>query len=163
MPSVGTYLLSFALVGRFWVVHHGLFQRVRAFDGRLMALNLLFLALIVLVPFAAELDDRYTSESLAVAVFGTVLGLTALVNWMMRMHVERAGLVDRRQPQTDRAGDRFSLWLAVTFLVSVPVAFLSVSRRAPPVARDRGASLPPAKADALRSVTGTSAHGEPSR
>jgi uncharacterized membrane protein len=34
LPSVGAQLLSFALVGRFWVVHHNLFECLRAFDRR---------------------------------------------------------------------------------------------------------------------------------
>ena len=60
-------------------------------------------------------------EALTVGEAATATG------WSARMlrYLERTGLVDRRQPETDRAGDRFSLLLAVTFLVSVPVAFLS--------------------------------------
>ena len=57
LPSLGAYLLAFALVGRFWVIHHNLFEKLRGFDRTLMALNLSFLALIVLVPFSAELYD----------------------------------------------------------------------------------------------------------
>ena len=33
LGSVGAYVLSFALVGRFWVVHHSMFETLRAFDG----------------------------------------------------------------------------------------------------------------------------------
>jgi hypothetical protein len=47
LPSLGAYALAFALVGRFWVIHHNLFEKLRGFDRALMALNLLFLALIV--------------------------------------------------------------------------------------------------------------------
>lgn len=36
--------LSFAVIGRFWVVHHRFFAEVDAFDGRLLGLNLLYLA-----------------------------------------------------------------------------------------------------------------------
>ena len=55
LPSLGAYVLAFALVGRFWVIHHNLFEKMRDFDRTLMAMNLTFLALIVLVPFSAEL------------------------------------------------------------------------------------------------------------
>src|SRR5687768_8301565 len=70
VPSLIAYLLAFALVGRFWIIHHRLFEALHGFDGRLMVLNLSFLAMIVLVPFGTELFDRYTSEPVAAAVFG---------------------------------------------------------------------------------------------
>ena len=58
-----------------------------------MALNLAFLSLICLMPFATNLYDRYPDESLAAAVFGLTLGLASLVNWVMHVHVGRAKLV----------------------------------------------------------------------
>ena len=60
-----------------------------------MALNLLYLALIALLPFSTDLFDRYNDQSLAAAVFGAILGLAALVNWLMHLHAVRAGLVPR--------------------------------------------------------------------
>ena len=68
LPSLGAYALAFALVGRFWVIHHNLFEKLHSFDRTLMALNLLFLSLIVLMPFSAQLYDVYTSRPLAAAV-----------------------------------------------------------------------------------------------
>ena len=37
------YVLTFALVGRFWVIHHNLFETLERFDGQMMVLNLVFL------------------------------------------------------------------------------------------------------------------------
>jgi uncharacterized membrane protein len=34
------YAISFAVIGRFWLVHHRFFSEVEAFDGRLIGLNL---------------------------------------------------------------------------------------------------------------------------
>src|SRR5215217_6419781 len=93
LPSLGAYALAFALVGRFWVLHHNLFETLASFDRRLMVLNLLFLSLIVLVPFSTDLYDVYTSRPLAAAVLGATLGLAALVNGLMTLHVLRRGLI----------------------------------------------------------------------
>jgi TMEM175 potassium channel family protein len=124
LPSLGAYVLAFALVGRFWVIHHNLFEKLRDFDSRLMFLNLAFLALIVLIPFSAELYDTYTSEALAAAVLGANLGLAALAHWAMTVHVVRSGFVDEER----RAETAPSIGLGITtvFLASVPAAFLSV-------------------------------------
>ena len=104
LPSLGAYVLAFALVGRFWVIHHNLFEKLRGFDRALMALNLLFLALIVLVPFSTELYDRYTDEAARRRGAGRRRsGLAALDHWLMTRHVLRDRPDPRRPPRRDRA------------------------------------------------------------
>jgi uncharacterized membrane protein len=126
IPSLISYLLAFALVGRHWIVHHRFFETLRDFDGILMALNLTFLALIVLVPFGTELFDRYTDEPEAVAVFGAIMGLAALINWTMVVYTLRRGYVhDIHRARTEQWGSAAGLGFTVLFLGSVPVAFLS--------------------------------------
>jgi uncharacterized membrane protein len=122
LPSLAAYAMAFALVGRYWVIHHGLFQRLRAFDGTLMGLNLLFLALLVLVPFSTDLVDSYDDEPVAAAVFAAILGLAALVNGMMIRHVLRRELVHEHARDLTAA---VSLGLAFLFFLSVPLAFVA--------------------------------------
>jgi len=127
LPSLGAYLLAFALVGRFWVIHHNLFERLRGFDRTLMALNLSFLALIVLVPFSAELYDTYTKDALAAAVLGATLGLAAMAHWAMTAHVVRRGFVhDDQRGETAPYASPAGLGITAAFLLSVPAAYLSV-------------------------------------
>jgi uncharacterized membrane protein len=125
-PSLIAYLLAFALVGRFWIIHHRLFETLRAFDARLMTLNLAFLSLIALVPFATDLFDRYTQESLGVAVLGGTLGLAALTHWLATVYTLRHGLVHERHRRASEPFARpIGLGFTLLFLLSVPVAFLS--------------------------------------
>jgi uncharacterized membrane protein len=127
IPSLGAYVLAFALVGRFWVIHHNLFETLRGLDRMLMVLNLTFLALIVLVPFSAELYDTYTSEPLAAAVLGATLGLAALVHWAMTVHVMRRDFVrDAHRDRTAPFASPVGLGFTAVFLLSVPLAFVSV-------------------------------------
>jgi uncharacterized membrane protein len=126
VPSLIAYLLSFALVGRFWIIHHRLFETLRAFDSRLMTLNLAFLALIVLMPFAADLYDQYTQEPIAAAVLGATLGLAALAHWSAVAYTLRHGLIhERHRPATEPFVSPVGLGFTLLFLLSVPVAFLS--------------------------------------
>ena len=126
LPSLAAYALSFALIGRFWAIHHRLFETVRAFDGRLMALNFTFLALIALVPFAADLVDRYGEEPIADAVFGGIMGLAALAHWTMVRHVLRRSFVhEHARGETEPFGSGIALGFTAIFLLSVPIAFLS--------------------------------------
>lgn len=49
------FLLSFAVIGRFWFSHHRTFERIVAYDSRLIWVNLLWLASIAFLPFPTEL------------------------------------------------------------------------------------------------------------
>ena len=126
LPSLSAYALAFALVGRFWVIHHNLFEKLRTFDRTLMGLNLLFLALVVLMPFCAQLYDVYTSRPAAAAVLGGTLGLLALVNGAMTAHVLRQGFVHEHRRQETEPSLPVGVGLTTVFLLSVPAAFVSV-------------------------------------
>src|SRR5215472_2918297 len=45
------FVVSFYVIGRFWLSHHALFEGVAGYDVRLLATNLLFLAAVVFLPF----------------------------------------------------------------------------------------------------------------
>jgi uncharacterized membrane protein len=126
LPSLVAYLLSFALVGRFWVIHHRFFETLRAFDGAVMTINLAFLALIVLVPFATELFDRYTAESISAAVLGATLGLAALAHWsMVTVSLRRGYVHEHHRRATQPFASPVGLGFTGLFILSVPVAFVS--------------------------------------
>lgn len=125
-PHLLAYFLSFAVVGRFWIIHHRVFAVVRSFDGRLLMLNLLYLAFIVLVPFTTELIGDYGDTTAAVVPYAAALGIAALVNWFMIRHLVRAEHVKpERREETSRYADTPSLMVPGAFLASIPVAFLS--------------------------------------
>jgi uncharacterized membrane protein len=126
LPSLGAYALAFALVGRFWIIHHNLFEKVHSFDRTLMSLNLLFLGLVVLMPFSAQLYDVYTSRPVAAAVLGGTLGLLALVNGTMTRHVLRQGFVHEDRREETEPAVTVGAGLTTIFLLSVPAAFISV-------------------------------------
>ena len=65
-PDLLAYALSFAVIGRYWIVHHRFFATLERYDSGLVALNLIFLAWIVLIPFTSELLGEFGDEEAAV-------------------------------------------------------------------------------------------------
>ncbi|MBS1757828.1 MAG: DUF1211 domain-containing protein [Bacteroidetes bacterium] len=59
LPQFFGFILSFAVIGQFWLTHHKLFGHVTNYNNKLLRLNLLFLFWIVLVPFTSGLNSRY--------------------------------------------------------------------------------------------------------
>ncbi|HVT00046.1 MAG TPA: TMEM175 family protein [Solirubrobacterales bacterium] len=117
------YAISFAVIGRFWVVHHGFFSEVKAFDGRLIALNLLYLGWIALIPFTTQVLGEYASTTAAVVVYAANLAGVVSVAQLMSWDARRAGLT-----RSDAAGAREDLvrsaFIAAVFLLSIGVAFI---------------------------------------
>ncbi|MBA3866140.1 MAG: DUF1211 domain-containing protein [Solirubrobacterales bacterium] len=120
------YGISFAVIGRFWVVHHRFFGEVIAFDGRLIGLNILYLGFVVLIPFSSEVLGEYGSKSAGVVVYAINLSAVVLIGMLMTVDARRAGLTS-----IDDATLRESLirsgYIAGVFLLSIPVAVFAPS------------------------------------
>jgi uncharacterized membrane protein len=78
------YALSFAVIGRFWLVHHRFFSEVTAFDGRLLVLNMFYLAWIVLIPFSSEVLGDHGGEAAAIVLYAANLSGVVLTGLWMR-------------------------------------------------------------------------------
>jgi uncharacterized membrane protein len=120
------YAISFAVIGRFWVIHHGFFSDVKAFDGRLIALNMFYLAWIVLIPFSSQVLGEYGGQLPAVVVYSANLTGVVLVGQWMRWDAHRAGLTDRDE-MTGREDLVSSIFIACVFLLSIVVALWDAS------------------------------------
>jgi uncharacterized membrane protein len=119
------YFLSFAVIGRFWLSHHGIFGMLHDFDRRLLVLNLVYLSLIVLIPFPTNLLGEYGSEPDAVVAYALVIGSASLLGWLLlRSGLERDHVAPGRRTDA-REHARGALHAALVFYVSIPIAFLS--------------------------------------
>jgi uncharacterized membrane protein len=124
-PELLAYFLSFAVVGRFWLVHHRVFAGLHSFDGWLLGLNLAYLSFVVLVPFTTEILDTYGDHRSAVITYAGVLTLAGLVNWAMIRYSLDAGHVhpDARDASAEAARGA-ALYVPIVFALSIPVAFI---------------------------------------
>jgi uncharacterized membrane protein len=121
-----SYAISFAVIGRFWVIHHGFFSEVKAFDGRLMALNMLYLGWVVLIPFSSQVLGDYGGQFPAVVVYSANLtGVVAVGQWM-RWDARHAGLTETDE-ETGREDLISSIFIACVFLLSIVVALFDPS------------------------------------
>jgi uncharacterized membrane protein len=115
------YAISFAVIGRFWVVHHSFFSEVTAFDGKLIALNMLYLGWIVLIPFSSQVLGDYGGELPAVVLYSANLAAVVLIGQWMSWDAHRAGLT-RIDERSHLEGLIRSTYIAGVFLFSIVVA-----------------------------------------
>ncbi len=116
------YALSFAVIGRFWIVHHRFFGEVTGFDSRLIWLNLFYLAWIVLIPFSSQVLGDYGGTTAAEVLYAGNLVGVMLSGTLLFTDAQRAGLT-RTASEQAREGRYHALWIALVFAASIPIAF----------------------------------------
>ncbi|WP_052434749.1 TMEM175 family protein [Streptacidiphilus melanogenes] len=123
------FLISFAVVAMHWLFHQRLFRYAKGLTGGAIQWNLLWLLMIVLMPFATKL---LTSEADAFQVQFTVYAATqalaGLFLWQAFAALRRSGLLRENTPP-GIVGTTLT-WIAavvVTFAVSIPVASVTHS------------------------------------
>jgi len=122
-PRLAVYLLSFFMVGIYWINHHELIRRTGEIDYRVLWSNLIFLFVLSLIPFFVDYLDEKEFSSFATLLYDVTMLVAGVAFFMLRWSVMRrqryAGSLGRR--------DTSELWkhgasLGI-YLVALAVAF----------------------------------------
>jgi uncharacterized membrane protein len=129
LPNLLSALLSFAVIGRFWIAHHQVFVHIDTADPPMLLLNTVLMAPIALIPFGTALLAEYPDDPIAVIVYAAIIGVVALLQlavWLWAVHRRR--LVARALDDQAVLGKTLGLaGAALGFLVAIPVAPFSTT------------------------------------
>jgi uncharacterized membrane protein len=122
-PNLFAFVLSFAVIGGYWIAHHRLLGMIDRHDGRLIALNMLTLFCVALLPFPTQVVADYGDTTLGVQIYAGSMVLTGASIFALVLYAHRAR---RIAAETDIRGPliRSSLMPSV-FAVSMVVAIWS--------------------------------------
>jgi uncharacterized membrane protein len=125
-PHALSYVISFVVIGIYWVVHHRMFRFIRRADTMLLRLNLLFLLFIAVMPLPTALIGEYGNYQIAVVLYAATLACTGFAGtalWWYSTWNRR--LVDPDLPRLTIMQFRFGgLVVPIVFLLSIPLTFL---------------------------------------
>ncbi len=79
VPKLVGFVISFSVTAFYWLAHHRLFKTLKAEDAWLRAVNFLFLACIVFLPFPSSVVSEYVAKSWAVIFYAMSVATTGLV------------------------------------------------------------------------------------
>jgi uncharacterized membrane protein len=123
-----SFVISFVVIGIYWLSHHRTFRYITRYDGRLALLNLVFLFFIVLMPFVARLYGEYAYLPLSTMIYSLALGGIALAQalvWLYATHRRR--LVDSGlDARVISAGNLRGFVGSLLFFIAAPMAFVSI-------------------------------------
>ncbi len=79
-PQYLANIISFVVIGYYWLNHHAIFSMVKRYDARLVWLNIFFLICVSFLPFPVDLYGENMTNPIIVVFYSASL---ALVGYML--------------------------------------------------------------------------------
>lgn len=131
-PVLIAYVMSFVVLGVYWVSHHAQFQYIRRADRNLLWINIFFLLLISFVPFTTRLVGVYywakdVISQAVVIIYGVhlmLIGGFGYLNLWYSNH--RHGLMDENiDPHVTQSAERRILMGPAICLIACLLSFFN--------------------------------------
>lgn len=139
VPSVGVFILTFWIVGTYWVAHHTILNFVATVDRSLLYLNLFLLLGIVITPLPAKMLAEHPTNLIALGAYAIVLSFINLIGVAIWLRVTASSTT----PESRRVRRNIALihsspiaiyaigflfgiinpWISLGFYVIVPIFF----------------------------------------
>ena len=126
-PKFLSFVISFVILGLFWIAHHGYSHFLKRTDRYYHWINLLFLMVVVFVPFSTDLLGDYPTHRIAAMIYGcniTALGLTLYWLWAYATSGHRL-VGSHLEPELVRKGKRRILMGISANVCAVLLAFVN--------------------------------------
>jgi uncharacterized membrane protein len=125
-PQVFGFVLSFVVIGYYWMTHRLVFSNLRTIDVPLMMINLFFLLMIAFMPFVASLLADYVPDGLAVACYAGVMALAGFSQLLMVVYPSKKGHYHEAvEPSQVKLVTKKIAVAPIIYLIMIPVAFLN--------------------------------------
>ena len=127
-PLIASYVVSFLVLGIYWMGHHTQFHFLRGVDRAALWMNIVFFMFVCLVPFSTSMVGQYSGQEIALLLYGSnllAISLMLLAHWQ---YAWRAGLLDPSTGnETKRKVSRQILIGATVFAAGMGMAFVQPS------------------------------------
>ena len=122
LPKLLLFGFTFLIVGLAWLAHHRKFSRIERVDDRLLWLNLVYLMVLCLVPFASSVLGEHASRY-PFALYAAVMAVLYVLSSMLSAYAIRAPFLAEPITRAERQeGVLAPLLTALVFAVAVALA-----------------------------------------
>jgi len=87
LPRILAYVMSFIIIGLYWVVHHNSMHAMKKTDRGFLWLNILLLLCVSFIPFPTSLLGRYPFQAWPIIIYGITLITCNAVGYVMLVYV----------------------------------------------------------------------------
>jgi uncharacterized membrane protein len=126
IPEFEIYVISFFVIGVYWIAYHQIFNHIVGSHWVMTWLTLIFLFFITLIPFATNLEIGFNYQIVFVlfALVLTMAGALLTITWI---HATKNKLIDKNLTQRQIRNISLEAILpTVVFLLSILVSFIDL-------------------------------------
>jgi uncharacterized membrane protein len=127
IPEFEIYVISFFVIGIYWISYHQLFNHIESSSSTLTWLTLLFLFFITLIPFATNLQVGFGQYQITFILFALVITFGGFLQTIVWAYATKNKLIDESLTH-----DEIHYMLLETidspviFLLSILVSFIDI-------------------------------------
>jgi uncharacterized membrane protein len=127
-PGFLIYLIVFASIAGYWIIHHLNFRHISHGDVKLVVLSLVNLLFVTLYPLTASIVGAHPLEPLAIVCLSSNSLLYCLSAWAVWSYAagQRKIVADDPGRRSLLRAARIMLIVAVSLVLALPLAYLSV-------------------------------------
>lgn len=125
-PQYLANIISFLIIGYYWLNHHAIFAMIKRFNATIVWLNLLFLVFLSFIPFPVDLYGEYMNVPAVVMFYSAslaVVGYILALLWFYAVWNHRLISKELARSQIWYYALR-SLLAPVVFTFSIPLVFV---------------------------------------
>lgn len=122
-PRLGIYLLSFLVVGIYWINHHELIRRTENVDYRVLWANLIFLFSLSLIPYFVEYLDEKAFSRFSTLLYDATMLTAGGAFYLLRWAVMRRQWIAGSLGHADESEQWRHIVCLGIYLVAIAVAF----------------------------------------
>ncbi len=125
-PQYLANIISFLVIGYYWLSHHAIFGMLKRYDSPLVWMNLVFLIFVSFIPFPVDLYGDYMNVPVVVVFYTTSLALVGYmlaIIWAYASHNYRLVSNELGEKQVHYYLAR-SLVAPVVFTLSIPLVYI---------------------------------------
>lgn len=128
IPNINHYIISFLVVGMYWIAYHRIFEYIKRVDISLVWLNLLFLFFISLVAYFTGLLSIYDTYRVIVIAFASIISIAGIILCIIWLYATRnQKLVDKNMhPYLVRYFFVRGIASPAIFLASIGISFIDI-------------------------------------
>lgn len=124
-PSYFANIISFLIIGYYWLIHHAIFTMVRKIDLGIIWINIIFLIFLSFLPFPVDLFGDYGNSEIIVAFYSfalSIVGFLLSAIWFYAVYKKML------KPNVSRKQINFYSWrfiiAPIVFALSIPLTFI---------------------------------------
>ncbi len=127
IPEFEIYILSFFVIGIYWISYHQIFNHIVGSHSVTTWLTLVFLFFVTLIPLATNMQIGFGRYQIVFALYALVLTIAGALLTITWLHATKNKLIDKDLNQSEiQSISADSILSPAVFLLSILVSFVEL-------------------------------------